>query len=156
MFFHLQITLILSAAVALAEPPPETIEVTKVIDGDTFTGRDERGTDRKFRMAGIDAPESKQPYGVQSRQALTELIGGQQIRIIARSTDRYQRTVADVWVDSLHVNRELVIRGHAWWYSPYSPDDRELRDAEDLARRERSGLWAGDNPLAPWLWRKPE
>jgi micrococcal nuclease len=38
-----------------------SIEVTKVVDGDTFYGRDSLGTDIKFRLIGVDCPESRHP-----------------------------------------------------------------------------------------------
>ena len=44
--------------------------VIAVHDGDTITLKNESGQ-KKIRLAGIDAPELNQPYGVESRGALT-------------------------------------------------------------------------------------
>mgnify|MGYP003353179641 CR=1 FL=1 len=62
--------------------PTGTGRVTKVIDGDTIEVRD-----RRFRLHGIDAPESKQACpdgwaaGVEATQALRTLIGSQEVQI---------------------------------------------------------------------------
>lgn len=44
-------------------------KVIAVHDGDTITLQNESGY-KKIRLAGIDAPELKQPYGAESRAAL--------------------------------------------------------------------------------------
>ena len=47
--------------------------VVAVSDGDTVTVRDDKQQTHKIRLAGIDAPETRQPYGDRSRQSLIEL-----------------------------------------------------------------------------------
>ena len=41
--------------------------VVGVTDGDTITLLDATNTQHKIRVAGIDAPEKKQPFGQRSR-----------------------------------------------------------------------------------------
>jgi len=57
---------------AWAEP---TCKVAAVCDGDTLTVLVNR-PQMKVRLAEIDAPERKQPFGEQSRQSLADLCFG--------------------------------------------------------------------------------
>ncbi|HUY32183.1 MAG TPA: thermonuclease family protein [Pirellulales bacterium] len=66
---------------------------------------------------------------------------------------RPHRTLGTVWLDGESVNRRLVADGWAWHYIRYS-DAKELADAEGEARDGKRGLWADDNAIAPWEWRK--
>jgi hypothetical protein len=58
---------------ALFAPPQQPIhgKVISVHDGDTITVLVDK-TQIKVRLEGIDAPESKQPFGTRSKQALSE------------------------------------------------------------------------------------
>lgn len=64
-----------------------------------------------------------------------------------------RRIVARVFVDDIDVNAELVSRGLAWVRRAYDPAP-ELVAAEEKARAEGLGLWADEDPVAPWIWRK--
>ena len=69
-----------------------TIEgkVTKVADGDTITVLDSDNEQHRVRIAGIDAPEKKQPFGNASKKRLHELVGGKEVRVEFEKYDRYQ------------------------------------------------------------------
>ena len=51
-------------------PNDDTWTIRKVHDGDTVTVVDENGHAEKIRLADIDAPEYRQPYGKIARDAL--------------------------------------------------------------------------------------
>lgn len=128
--------------------------VIATIDGDSLKAKIQ-GVVMEFRLAGIDAPESDQPYGRQAAAALRELVEGRQIVVVFEDVDRYGRIVGTVWVDSLAINRELVSRGAAWFYPQFARDET-LFHVEEEARDARRGLWA--LPVAdrvePWVWRE--
>jgi micrococcal nuclease len=67
--------------------------VVAIADGDTFTLLTSDKQQIKIRLAEIDAPESGQPYGNKSKQALSGLIFGKDVRVAVQTTDRYGRTV---------------------------------------------------------------
>ncbi|MBX3745957.1 MAG: thermonuclease family protein [Verrucomicrobiae bacterium] len=126
--------------------------VVSVSDGDTLkvvSGRKET----TIRLAGIDAPERRQPYSEQAKRALSEMVFGKDVRVVIQDTDRYGRTVGVVYVGRKQVNLELVRMGLAWHYRQYS-DDKDLARAEVEARKARRGLWADRKPVAPWDWRR--
>ena len=133
--------------------------VVGVTDGDTITVLDGSKTRHKIRLAGIDAPESRQAFGQRSRQFLASLVSQKQVTVEWAKGDRYGRIIGKVLVDGDDVNVRLVQAGLAWHYKLYateqSPSDAMLyADAEMQAREKRIGLWLDRNPVPPWNWRR--
>ena len=132
--------------------------VTSAHDGDTLTLQTDAGT-KKVRLAGIDAPELKQPFGPESRDALRQSVLNQSVTVDANKQDRYGRAVGKVLLNGEDVNLKLVSAGLAWVYTDYvkelSVEDREqYRAAETAANDARIGLWQDEQPVAPWTYRK--
>ena len=50
-----------------------------ITDGDTITLLDRLNTQHNIRVAGIDAPERRQPWGTCSRQGLAALLAGKDL-----------------------------------------------------------------------------
>ena len=128
--------------------------VVGITDGDTLTLLESGNRQVKVRLAEIDTPERRQPYGDRARQALSDLAFGKAARVAVVDTDRYGRTVGRVRVDGHDVNAEMVRLGAAWVYRQYSHDP-ELLVLEDAARAARRGLWAlpEADRMPPWEWR---
>ncbi len=126
-----------------------------IADGDTFTLLTADKNQIKIRLAEIDAPENGQPYGNRARQALSELVYGQNVRVEVQTKDRYGRTVGRTYVDDLDVCAEMVRRGAAWVYREYAIEQR-LFALEQQARDAEKGLWGISEArnLAPWEWRR--
>ncbi|MFB1487686.1 MULTISPECIES: thermonuclease family protein [unclassified Thiocapsa] len=132
--------------------------VVRILDGDTVEVLDARKRTHRVRLAGIDAPESKQPFGAKSKRVLSSLVGGETVAVDWHKRDRYDRLVGKIMLDGADMNLALVRAGYAWWYREYageqSPSDRGLyAAAEKAARRDGVGLWADPRPIAPWDWR---
>jgi endonuclease YncB( thermonuclease family) len=132
----------------------KTAEVVSVSDGDTLTVlRD--GARVRIRLHGVDAPETGQAYGGRAASAAASLAIGEAVTLRVHAVDRYGRTVADVILpDGRSLARELVAAGLAWWYRAYAPGDAELARLEAEARAAGRGLWARDDAIPPWDWRK--
>jgi endonuclease YncB( thermonuclease family) len=107
------------------------------------------------RAAGIDAPETKQPFGTKARERLAELTLRKVVRVNVHSHDQYGRLLADIEAAGQSVNRRMVADGMAWHYARYSKD-AGLAAAEREARAARRGLWADKAPVSPWKWRASE
>lgn len=126
-----------------------------VIDGDTIEIHGQ-----KFRLFGIDAPETKQlcndasgksyRCGQVAANALSKLISGQSIVCTKKGRDRYNRIVATCFVNGLDLGAHLVTKGLAVAYVQYSS---AYVSAEAIARSGKIGLWAGEFKM-PWIWRK--
>jgi endonuclease YncB( thermonuclease family) len=141
------------APVSGAEPRFLDGRVVGITDGDTLTLLVEQRQVR-IRLAQIDAPESDQPYGKKSKAALSALAFGKQAHVEVVDIDRYGRTVGEVFVDGIDVNREMVRAGYAWAYTKYS-HTTEIIELETSARAAKLGLWAlpENQREPPWLWR---
>ena len=133
----------------------ETLEgkVVKIADGDTLTLLTSSKEQVKVRLAGIDTPERKQPFGNRAKQALSNLAFQKQALVEVETTDRYGRTVGAVFVGSQNLNAELVRQGMAWVYRKYTDDER-LYVLESEAKQAKRGLWLDENPIPPWEWRR--
>jgi endonuclease YncB( thermonuclease family) len=128
--------------------------VVGVHDGDTFTLLQDGNQQTRVRLAEIDAPESKQPYGNKAKQELSSLIFGKTVTVTIQDTDRYGRTVGRVFINSLDVNAEMIRRGAAWVYRKYAKD-QTLFPLEAQAKQEKRGLWKlpDSERVPPWEWR---
>ncbi len=127
-------------------------EVIGISDGDTMTVLVDRKP-VKIRLANIDAPEKKQPFGERSKQSLSSLCWGANATYVPESTDVYGRTVAVVKCDGIEVNRAQVQSGMAWVYPKYNKD-ASLPGIEKTAKSKSVGLWADQDAVPPWEFRK--
>ena len=55
--------------------------VVRIVDGDTLILLDGTNMQHKTRLAGIDCPERKQPFGQRARQALSDYVFNQPVTI---------------------------------------------------------------------------
>lgn len=136
-----------------------TGKVVAIADGDTITVLDANRVQHKIRLAGIDAPERRQPFGQRAKEFLSSLLSGQDVvEVETEKRDRYGRSVGKVYADRRDVNLAMVVAGFAWHYKKYqteqSASDRLLyMAAEEDARARAIGLWGDARPIAPWDWR---
>lgn len=148
---------------APVEPPLPTsgdvVEGTLVraIDGDTLDMQ-VPGRTIRVRLAEIDAPEQKQPYGPSAREYLQRLAVREKLRLkVTQKNERFGRVVGHLYVlrdgNDTWVNMELIRNGFAWWALDWS-NDAKLAAAERMAWREEKGLWKDARPTPPWEWRK--
>lgn len=131
--------------------------VVGISDGDTLTARcGEPGAYEqvKIRLGGIDAPESGQPFGQNSKRNLSDLCYQVEARITPRTTDRYKRTVADVECRGADAGQFQVRSGYAWVFEKYDRGYDHLYPLQDEAMRANRGLWSEGRAVAPWAWRK--
>lgn len=133
--------------------------VVGVSDGDTITVFDSRRQQVKVRLAGIDAPESKQAFGQASKKHLSSLVFDRDVTLDCGKTDKYRRHVCVVVVDGRDVNLAQIAAGMAWWYRKYQKEQSaqqriEYEAAEVTARNGIVGLWQDGHSVPPWEWRK--
>lgn len=129
--------------------------VVSVADGDTITVLDAARRPHRIRLAEIDAPEKRQPFGKRSKQSLSDMVYGQRVKAVCPTRDRYRRYICRVYVggSGLDVNAAQVERGMAWVYRRYASDPALYR-LELEARTARRGLWSDPKPVPPWSWRR--
>ena len=98
-----------------------SVFITLCYDGDTC--RTSRG--EKIRLACIDTPELRGKradpvHAKAARDYLRNLVVERNVGIRRITTDRYGRTVAELFVDGSNVQQQLVASGHAEIYWKYA------------------------------------
>lgn len=128
----------------------------RVVDGDTFILND----DTTVQIWGIDAPELKQNFGQEARTWLQNAIGqkGVKLRIQVKGTDSYGRTLGQVYIQSNQRRTSnvgtLMVKAGMAWFDDYNAPEAGLVDEMEKARKAKKGLWADENPVKPYLFRK--
>ncbi|WP_416192298.1 thermonuclease family protein [Neisseria sp. CCUG12390] len=139
-----------------------TGRITRISDGDTVHVTDGNGKKHKIRMAHIDAPELNQAYGTRARDQLVAAADNAKVRVKVFELDRYGREVAQVFAGDTDLNLQQIREGAAWHYESYARKQQnklafaEYAAAQKQAKKNRKGLWRGNNPQAPWDWRKQQ
>lgn len=94
-----------------------TGKVIRVSDGDTISVLDALdGGNFRIRISGIDAPETKQPFGQKAKQYLSGLIFGKTVSVRFTEIDRYGRIVGRVYLERADVGLAMLSAGFAWHY----------------------------------------
>ena len=161
-FFHtinlLAILLTAFPVVSIANTALLSGCIVRVVDGDTVKLLDDDRVIHTIRLAGIDAPESKMPYGKQATAFLKDLILGKEVVAVPYKQDRYGRTIATIFLHEKDISLAIIDGGLAWHYKKYTseqPRSEALAYAhsELIARQKKLALWSDETPIAPWEWR---
>ncbi len=127
-------------------------KVVGVSDGDTISVL-VHGNVRKIRLNGVDCPEKTQAFGQQAKLFTSKKSFSKTVKIVSTGHDRYRRFLADVILpDGSNLNDLLLEHGYAWWYSKFSKDEHR-HELEEIARKQKRGLWQDSNAAAPWEYR---
>lgn len=165
---------VIGVAVAFSSLSAQTLTVTgraTVVDGDTLHLH-VAGNRITVRLAGIDAPESRQmcrlpstssaqpgsliPCGERATEALRRLVGQNEVSCTRIDTDRYGRMVGTCVVrvngrSGVNLNEQMLREGWAVVYM--ARRDANLLALQEQARRERRGIWATEF-VEPAEWRR--
>jgi micrococcal nuclease len=129
-------------------------KVIALKDGDTIVVLRKGNIQETIRLAHIDCPEKKQPYGQKAKQFASDFCFGKMVKIIETSRrDIGGRMIGLVIYKDKCLNEALVSNGLAWHFKKYSKD-MSYDVLEQKARAAKIGLWLDPNPIAPWDWRK--
>lgn len=136
--------LVLLAVPAAGNPAtaPESVRVKQVYDGDTVLLED----GRKVRYLGVNAPEYQEPYYLKAKRFNKSLVLNREIRLEydQERADAYGRLLAYVYADNQLINAQIVREGlaHAFFIGPSRKHDALLLEAQEQARRRRTGIWS--------------
>ena len=137
---------------AWASGPALSGQVTRVTDGDSLwlSPAAEAAPPVEIRLLGIDAPEICQAWGVEARQALTELVLNEQVTVKTSGRDTWGRTLGTVYLGTLNVNKKMVQEGHAWSTrykydrGPYVADERMAKALSRGLNRDGGAIMPKD------------
>ena len=129
--------------------------VSWVMDGDTvLLVRQGQSEPVKLRIDGIDAPETCQPGGMASRDAMIRLTLRKSVQVTDLGFDSYGRQVGRLSADGGDVGAEMVRSGMAWAYrfktgrGPYAALQRS-------AQKEKKGVFsASEAAMSPPVFRR--
>jgi micrococcal nuclease len=135
--------------------------VVAVDDGDTVIVQGLSGEIKKIRFYGVDTPESEwqgrwpeQPYSNEAKTFVTKYLLNKEVKVRLTGDVTYSREVGEVFYRDVSASKELVRKGLAWWNSKYAAGDAALKRLENIARKQKYGLWQDANPTPPWEWRR--
>ncbi len=142
---------LLPAAVA-SQGDSTTVQVVRVIDGDTIQVCCVFGDRVKVRYIGVDTPETHHPmkgvehYGMEAAEANRKMVDGKTVRLEfdVQQLDRYNRLLAYVYLeDGTFVNAWLVEHGYAMVMTvPPNVRHQDLfLKLQREAREAKRGLW---------------
>lgn len=156
--FLLTILLLTACSNVSADAFPN-VEVLSIGDGDTITVR-ENGSKTTIRLACIDAPETSQQGGKEATNYLKQLIPtGTTVGLRTVTTDRYGRTIGEIYRNGDSINLKMVKRGQAVVYRQYLDACENTKDqfleAEQEAKSSKLGFWNQPN-VYPWEYRRGE
>jgi len=124
--------------------------VVDVTDGDTIRV-EVRDDEIPVRLIGIDTPETDGPYtdlecfGEQASRYATEALEGRgvELEFDVERTDRFDRTLAYLWLDGSLFNERILRDGYAV-LATFPPNVRYVDRfvaAQRRARDDAAGLW---------------
>ena len=154
-FCRVWVAVCLSGACGLQAAEVWPAWVSWVMDGDTvLLVRQGQPEPVKLRIDGIDAPETCQPGGMASRDALIRLTLRKSVQVTDLGLDHYGRQVGRLSVDGVDVGGERVRFGMAWAYrfrtsrGPYAALQR-------AAEKQKKGVFsAAEAAMSPPVFRR--
>lgn len=136
-------------------------ELVRPVDGDTAVfafDADQDGKKEEFsaRFLLIDTPETrhpklgKQPLGDEAKERTAAILSQGNITLefdVGQRLDKYDRILVYVYVDGVSVQETLLKEGLARVAYVYPPNTRyltEFEQAEAMAKKKNTGVWAID------------
>ncbi len=132
----------------------DSAKVVRVKDGDTYVLA--TGTRTIIvRLKNVDAPESKQKGGIESKRFVDSLILNKTVQFCSSGTDRYGRVLANLTIGNKRLDSLIIGSGMGWQYTGYSKE-LMLKNLMQEAIARKAGLWAcgTKNVCPPWIWRQ--
>lgn len=138
---------------------PISGKVIAVASGDTIVL--DSSPRYRVRLAGIDAPERNQAYGLDATHHLAELALGKTAKAECHKGEHDGLRICRVSVNEKDLGLAQIEAGLAWWFQHHRGEQStalasQYLIAEARASRKGLGLWQQRKPVAPWVWRKKE
>jgi micrococcal nuclease len=161
--FILTIALLIGSCQNFSSLTVVTLRACTVVNGSVYDGDTIRvncdGEQLRVRFACVDAPELDQPGGTLSRDHLRSLFNqvNNQVNINPVHVDRFNRTVAEVYINNRLVQLQQSEDGMVWAFERFKDNCshwNEIDQAFNQARLSGKGIFADKNPLPPWEWRR--
>ena len=113
--------------------------VVAITDGDTLTILTTDRVQHRVRLAGIDTPEKRQPFGQVAKNHPSSLVNGQTVTVNYYKRDRYGRIVGKVLTNGADADLRQIEAGLAWHYKQYQNEQNALSGHATPRRKLRRG-----------------
>jgi endonuclease YncB( thermonuclease family) len=132
--------------------------VVSVETGDTITIQTVGLYHFVVKLQAIDAPDLGQPHFEESRNQLSELLGGKGVRVVVHTLGPNGLVIGTAYYRGRDVSLVLLEKGLVWHYTrlPYQQtptNHKAFSDAQKSAMTAGIGIWAESNPVPPWAFR---
>ena len=137
-------------------------KVIEVQSGDLLTVQVGTNRQAKVRIKGIDAPEQEQPWSAAAAQHLRELALGRDVTVEYTGVAHDGLIIGYVYLGDADLGMQMIRDGVAWsvkdgGVTTVGQDKLAMyEECEQLARKERRGIWQDEQPTPPWAWRAPK
>jgi len=145
-----------------------TAEIMYCSDGDTCRLKIIEGAKDPIwlnvRLAGIDAPETAkkrkkkqaQPFGEEAKTFVNTQLAKKKILLRQVDLDHYNRPIVEIYVGDSLFNLSLLEKGLAEVYKGKTKRiDRALyQTREDIAKKDKIGIWSLNDYVSPKEFRK--
>ena len=128
---------------AIASTKIMTGKVENVVDGNTIIVL--VGSERlTVRLYGIVCPDESRSVEDLAKNAIVDLIGGDQVEIKPEYEDRYGRFFANVYVGEINISEALIKKGYALVCPEYCKKSfcSDWYSLERAARTQKLGVWS--------------
>ena len=130
-------------------------KVVGVSDGNTLIVIDNYQDTLNVILGGIDCPEINQEMGQAAKAYTAKYCLEKTVNVDLLGKDRYGNDIANITINSTNLSKSLLEAGLAWYY-PKNKGETALETIEKSARFRKVGLWAGENPVEPWVFRRQQ
>ena len=130
-------------------------KVIAVVDGNTLeiSGSDDQV--HKIVLSGVDSPELGQEFGNEAKKFLEKLLLSKDVTFHFTGKDRSGSSLAVVKINGKADVRIALLKEGLAWTSEKNPEN-QLEAYKTWAQRKGKGLWAQQNPVPPWTYRRQQ
>lgn len=131
-------------------------KVIRVIDGNTIEILTEDKEVYQVILKDVDSPELGQEFGNEAKKFTENLLLKKKVTVEMKGKDMWgNRLVGITLKNGKSVEVELLQAGLAW-QNKLKSKNAELTTMEQNSKENKLGLWASDNPIAPWIYRRQQ
>lgn len=130
-------------------------KVVAVYDGNTLEIASVENETYRLVLLGIDCPELTQEFGQAAKQFVEARMLGQEVVAVLQGKDRAKNYIGVLLSkDGTDLRWSLLDEGLAW--TAEKDPDPVLESRRRVAEEERRGLWQGEAPVPPWIYRRQQ
>ena len=130
-------------------------KVVEVSDGNTIELLTEENESYKIELAGVDCPETEQPFGPEAKRLLEKNLKGKKVEVFVERKNRWGiRQAVVIPKSGVDPRLKLLAEGLAWTSEKNAVPEFELIRLD--AKAHGKGLWKNDEPTPPWIFRRQQ